>query len=107
MSEHCTFLRAGNLTAVVGDDTPRGPGGQQYSGLWTLLHKDCSISPFQTAYAGLIASAHRGTGPTLEPIDESDVMDQLASHHMLLMTGHHLADLRMIAKVFGWKIQEP
>lgn len=71
MGEHCVFLRAGDLTAIVGDDTPRGPGGRQYSGLWSLLHKDCAISPFQNAYAGLIAGTHRGTEPALEPVDDS------------------------------------
>jgi len=69
--EHCVFLRAGELAAIVGDDTPRGPGGRQYSGIWSLTHTACPASPFQSAYAGLIAGAHRGTGPVLEVIDES------------------------------------
>jgi hypothetical protein len=38
--------------------------------------------------------------------DGPRLMDQLTSHHLLLLTGHHLADMRMIAKVFGWQIQE-
>ena len=71
MSPHCTFLRAGDLSAIVGDDIPRGTGGGQYSGVWSLVHPRCPASPFQAAYAGLIAGAHRGTGPTLEPIDDT------------------------------------
>jgi hypothetical protein len=71
MNEHCTFLRAGDISAIVGDDTERGMGGQQYSGLWSLLHKSCPASPFQAAYAGLIAGAHRGTSPILERLDET------------------------------------
>ena len=69
MAEHSVFLRAGNLSAIVGDDTKRGPGAG-YSGLWSLVHDSCPAGAFQAAYAGLIASAHRGTGPTLEPLDE-------------------------------------
>jgi hypothetical protein len=69
MAEPCTFLRAGKLSAIVGDDTERGPGGKQYSGLWSLNHASHGTGLFQAAYAGLIANTHRGTGPRLEPID--------------------------------------
>ena len=51
MAEHCVLLRGGELTALVGDDCPRGVGGQQYSGLWALWHKQLATSPFQAAYA--------------------------------------------------------
>lgn len=68
---HCVLLRAGDITAIVGDDTPRGMGGAQYSGLWSLLHPACPASPFQAAYAGLLAGAHRGTQPRLEPVDDA------------------------------------
>lgn len=71
MNTNCIFLKAGDISAVVGDDVERGPGGQQYSGLWSLINKSCPASPFQNAYAGLIAGHHRGTGPTLEQIDET------------------------------------
>lgn len=71
MPDHCTLLTAGELTALVGDDTPRGAGGQQYSGLWSLWHRAREFSPFQSAFAGLIAVAHRGTGPTLERVDDA------------------------------------
>jgi len=71
MTEHCTFLRAGSLAAIVGDDTPRGPGGRQYSGVWSLTHTACAATPFQGAYAGLIAGAHRGTEPVLERLDDA------------------------------------
>lgn len=71
MGEHCVFLRAGDLTAIVGDDTLRGGGGPQYSGVWSLVHKACPASPFQAAYAGLIAGAHRGTEPALVPLDDT------------------------------------
>ena len=69
MADHCVFLRAGDLSAIVGDDTVRGRGGPNYSGLWSLVHDSSPASPFQGADAGLIASTHRGTGPTLEPLD--------------------------------------
>ena len=56
MAEPCTFLRAGKLSAIVGDDTERGPGGKQYSGLWSLNHASHGTGLFQAAYAGLIAT---------------------------------------------------
>ena len=46
-------------------------GGRQYSGVWSLTHTACPASPFQSAYAGLIAGVHRGSGPRLEAIDET------------------------------------
>lgn len=80
MAEPCTFLRAGKLSAIVGDDTERGPGGKQYSGLWSLNHDHHAAGLFQTAAAGLIANAHRGTGPRLEPIDGSSAR-LVKEHH--------------------------
>ena len=68
---HCALLRGGDLSAIVGDDTARGPGGQQYSGLWALIHVECPANPFQGAHSGLLAGAHRGSGPTLEVIDDA------------------------------------
>ena len=67
----CTLIKAGDLSAIVGDDTPRGPGGRQYSGLWSLIHVDCQCNPFQGANSGLLAGPHRGSGPALELIDET------------------------------------
>lgn len=71
MGDPCVFLRAGELCAIVGDDTERGAGTSQYSGLWSLLHTACQVSPFQNSMAGVISSAHRGTHPVLECIDSS------------------------------------
>jgi L-fucose isomerase-like protein len=38
--------------------------------------------------------------------DGHKLMDALASHHYLLLVGHHLPEIRMIAKVFGLEIEE-
>ncbi len=71
MNEHCAFLRAGDITAIVGDDVKRGWGDGCFSGLWSLYHTACLVSPFQNCMAGLISNFHRGTQPTLEIVDET------------------------------------
>ena len=45
-------------------------------------------------------------GGVIRVHDGHRLMNSLSSHHSLLMTGHHLADLRMVAKVFNLGIQE-
>ena len=35
--------------------------------------------------------------------DGERVMDELCSHHALLIVGDHSASLRQLAKVFGWE----
>ena len=34
------------------------------------------------------------------------LMDSLASHHYILMTGHRLADVRWLARVFDLDVEE-
>jgi hypothetical protein len=34
------------------------------------------------------------------------MLDRLTSHHYLLMTGHHQADIDMIGKVFNYQVAE-
>ena len=36
MSEHCYFISAGELRAIVGDDTDHGGGRDEHSGVWFL-----------------------------------------------------------------------
>ncbi len=71
MGEHCVLLQAGEISAIVGDDVARGPGGRQYSGVWNLWHTARHIDPFQAGCAGLIAGTHRGSEPVLKQLDES------------------------------------
>lgn len=45
-------------------------------------------------------------GGVIRVQDGHRLMNSLASHHSLLMTGHHLADLRLVAKVFNLKLDQ-
>lgn len=43
-------------------------------------------------------------GGVIRVSDGPGLMDKLVSHHYLLMTGHHLSDIEMIAPVFGLQV---
>ncbi|MHC4404358.1 MAG: hypothetical protein ACYTG0_32285 [Planctomycetota bacterium] len=45
-------------------------------------------------------------GGVIKVGDGHKLMDSLASHHYLLLVGHHLVDVRLIGKVFGLTIEE-
>ena len=45
-------------------------------------------------------------GGVIRVHDGHKLMTSLASHHYLLITGHHLPDIRNVAKVFGLSIDE-
>ena len=38
--------------------------------------------------------------------DGHKLMEKLASHHYLLLVGHHLVDIRFLGKVLGLTIEE-
>lgn len=44
-------------------------------------------------------------GGVIKIPDGHKLMDRLSSHHMLLMTGHNLVDIQMIAGIFGLKLE--
>jgi hypothetical protein len=46
------------------------------------------------------------TGAILKVPDGRRMLDRLTSHHYLLMTGHHQADIDMIGKVFNYQVAE-
>jgi hypothetical protein len=48
-----TLLRAGDLTAVIGDNSAQGQHRAGYNGLWSLQHEKGSRSLFVPAVAGL------------------------------------------------------
>jgi hypothetical protein len=58
-----------------------------------------------TGYAQYPGSDCRNGG-VIKVRDGHRLMETLCSHHALLMTGHNLADIRMIAKVFDLAIEE-
>lgn len=67
------MIQAGDLQAIVGDDSREGVGGIQYSGLWSLTSKHRVFNCFGNSYAGLLASDLRGKHPYVEQIDPHTV----------------------------------
>ncbi|MBN2044598.1 MAG: hypothetical protein JW757_06235 [Anaerolineales bacterium] len=45
-------------------------------------------------------------GAVIRVADGHKLVASLSSHHYLILTGHRLAEIRQIAKVFGFKIEE-
>lgn len=52
---HSVTIRAGDLTAVIGDSTDHGAGREGYEGVWRLTHAQRDENVFRDIYAGLIA----------------------------------------------------
>lgn len=48
-----TQIKAGDLTAVIGDNGAQGEHRAGYNGVWSLKHRACTRSPFVPSYAGL------------------------------------------------------
>jgi hypothetical protein len=69
--QHCQMLQAGDLVAIVGDDSRDGFAGPQYSGIWSLASKHRVFNVFGNSFAGLLPGAIRGCGCRLEPIDDT------------------------------------
>jgi hypothetical protein len=44
-------------------------------------------------------------GAVIRVSDGHHLMNSLASHHYLILTGHRLAEIRQIAQIFGWKVE--
>lgn len=60
-----TTLKAGELTAIVGDNSANAPHRSGYNGVWSLQHSAASRSVFVPDYAGLNLE-HIVTGEHLE-----------------------------------------
>jgi hypothetical protein len=45
-------------------------------------------------------------GAILKVANGRRMLDRLTSHHFLLMTGHHQADIEMIGRVFDFTVAE-
>lgn len=46
------------------------------------------------------------TGGVIRIGDGQKLLDTVSSHHYLLMTGHHLADIKMVSKLFDLALEE-
>ena len=73
MGEPCYFISAGELRAIVGDDTDHGAGWQEHSGIWFLTSAKDSHTAVSQGNGILILYHHRGTRPSIRRVDEATV----------------------------------
>ncbi len=52
---HSVTIRAGDLTAIIGDSSDHGAGKEAYEGIWSLTHTQRDVNVFRPIYAGVIA----------------------------------------------------
>ncbi len=69
MSEHCYFISAGELRAIVGDDTDHGAGQDQHSGVWFLTSVKDKHTAVSQGNGLLLFGHHRGTRPSVRRLD--------------------------------------
>ena len=70
---HCYFLSAGELRAIIGDDTDHGAGSNQHSGIWYLTSTRHPHTAVAQGNAHLVLGQHRGTGPSVRQLEDGTV----------------------------------
>ena len=73
MSEHCYFMSAGELRAIVGDDTDHGGGRDEHSGVWFLTSTKDRHTAVSQGNGILLFGHHRGTRPSVRRVDDVSV----------------------------------
>lgn len=73
MSEHCYFMSAGELRAIVGDDTDHGAGRDEHSGVWFLTSVKDRHTAVSQGNGILLFGHHRGTRPSVRRLDDATV----------------------------------
>ena len=83
---HDTF-RAGDLTAIIGDNTAAGQHRAGYNGLWSLTHRNEATNLFVPTVAGL----------NLEHIFDGDKTDTDKSNRVFFEPRHAPMEFRKIS----------
>ena len=73
MSEHCYFMSAGELRAIVGDDTDHGAGRDEHSGVWFLTSTKDRHTAVSQGNGILLFGHHRGTRPSVRRVNDVSV----------------------------------
>ncbi len=73
MSEPCYFISAGELRAIIGDDTDHGAGQDQHSGVWFLTSIKDGHTAVSQGNGVLLFGHHRGKRPAVRRVDETAV----------------------------------
>ena len=73
MPEPCYFISAGELRAIVGDDTDHGAGRNEHSGIWLLTSVKDGPTAVSSGNGVLLFGHHRGRRPSVRRVDETAV----------------------------------
>lgn len=90
-----------NATAI---DARLPEGSMTLAKLYPTLNKLTVTEGEITSYAQY-ADSDCLNGAVLRVPNGRYMVDNLSSHHYLLMTGHHLADIEMLAQLFGMTVE--
>lgn len=90
-----------NATAI---DARLPEGSMTLAKLYPTLNKLTVTEGEITSYAQY-ADSDCLNGAVLRVSNGRYMVDNLSSHHYLLMTGHHLADIEMLAQLFGMTVE--
>ncbi len=90
-----------NATAI---DARLPEGSMTLAKLYPTLNKLTVTEGEITSYAQY-ADSDCLNGAVLRVSHGRYMVDNLSSHHYLLMTGHHLADIEMLAQLFGMTVE--
>jgi hypothetical protein len=122
LAAHCGYLGvvpqsfatqwtlSSKVLAIV-DDNASAIDARLPAGDMTLAKFDPSFEKISVAEGGLTdyvqyENSDCLNGAILKVADGRRMLNRLTSHHYLLMTGHHQADIEMIGKVFNFQVAE-
>jgi len=100
----------GKVLAIV-DDNASAIDARLSTGAVTLakLHPDMNrltVAEGQLTGYAHFPNSHCLNGGLIKVRDGHKLMNALASHHYLLLVGHHLVDIQFLGQVFGLSVEE-
>lgn len=96
------------VLAIV-DDNATAIDARVAEGAITLAKLEPDFKRWSVAEANLegyaqFANSDCLNGAVIRVSDGHRLLEELASHHYILATGHHLAELRLVARLFGMEV---
>jgi L-fucose isomerase-like protein len=97
------------VLAIV-DDNATAIDARLPTGPITLAKLDPTFNKITVAEGSLVGYAQYSNsdcsnGGVIKVADGRRLMNTLSSHHYLLMTGHNLADIELLAKIFDLEVE--
>lgn len=92
------------------DENATAIDGRMPTGATTLAKLDSTLNKMMAVEGSLedyvqYPGSHCLNGGVIRGPDGRRLVKNLASHHYLLLTGHHLADIELLARVFELEVE--